>query len=125
MRDDADYSNFTNEKMVMLEILPIDSTREIDLIINEVTLFRTILINLQTNFGKFKVLKEIGKYRIFNFDKFIDETNVYVEGEKRSSMTQSSKNEYVKLENRFLERNTELLVKYRERISELQEIIVQ
>ena len=78
LRDDCDYCNFINDKIVMLEILPIDSTREIDMIINEVTLFRTIILNIQTNFGKFKLLKEIGKYRIYNFDKFIEETEIYV-----------------------------------------------
>jgi hypothetical protein len=51
----------------MLEILPTDSIREIDLIVNEVSLFRTIVLNLQSHFGKFKVLREIGKYRTYNY----------------------------------------------------------
>jgi hypothetical protein len=42
-----------------------------------VTVFRTIILNLEGELGKLRVLKEIAKYRVFNFSKFIEETAVY------------------------------------------------
>ena len=63
----------------MSEILSYESIREIDLIVNEISLFRTILLNLTTIFGKMKVIKEISKYRISNFDKFVDDTQQFVD----------------------------------------------
>lgn len=65
--------------MIMSEILSYESIREIDLIVNEISLFRTILLNLNTIFGKMKVIKEISKYRISNFDKFVDDTQQFVD----------------------------------------------
>lgn len=108
----------------MQEILPADSIREIDLIINEVTLFRTIILNLQSHFGKFKVLKEIRKYRTYNYDRFIEETESYIDLEKRSPLSQTVRTDYYKLENKFLSRNIELLTKYRDRVVEIQDIII-
>jgi hypothetical protein len=78
MREASEYRKFINDKMVMSEILPIDAIREIDLIVNEISVFRTIILNLNSHFGKFKVLQEISKYRILNYEKFIDEAFVYL-----------------------------------------------
>lgn len=56
MRSAPEYQHFINDKLSMTEILSIDSIREIDLIINEISLFRTIILNINTFFGRLKVL---------------------------------------------------------------------
>lgn len=75
----------------MSEILSYESIREIDLIVNEISLFRTILLNLNTIFGKMKVIKEISKYRISNFDKFVDDTQQFVDEEKKGALSLAQK----------------------------------
>lgn len=59
----------------MSEILPAESMKEIDIIINEISFFRSIVLKLTNVFGKTKVLAELKKYRGFNFDKFVEDTN--------------------------------------------------
>lgn len=49
--------------------------KEIDIIINEISFFRSIVLKLTMVFGKTKVLAELKKYRGFNFDKFVEDTN--------------------------------------------------
>ena len=61
------------------------------MIVNEITLFRTIILNIQAHFGKITVLKEIQKYRKYNYDKFIDETANYADLEKKNSLTMNNK----------------------------------
>jgi hypothetical protein len=59
----------------MSEILSYESILDIDIIINEISLFRLILLNISNIFGKLKALKELKKYRGFNYDKYIEEAN--------------------------------------------------
>ena len=75
----------------MSEILSYESIREIDLIVNEISLFRIILLNLNTIFGKMKVIREISKYRISNFDKFVDDTEQFVDEEKKGALSLAQK----------------------------------
>ena len=75
----------------MSEILSYESIREIDLIVNEISLFRIILLNLNTIFGKMKVIREITKYRISNFDKFVDDTEQFVDEEKKGALSLAQK----------------------------------
>lgn len=55
----------------MIEIFSEDSNREIDLIVNEISVFRKIILDLGSCFGKMRVLKEITKYRVYNYDRFL------------------------------------------------------
>ena len=61
----------------MTDALSANSIREIDHIVSEITLFRTISLNLETHLGKIKVLQSIKKYRTYNYDKFMEETSNY------------------------------------------------
>ena len=59
----------------MSEILTAESLRDVDLIINELSFFRSIVLRLNSVFGKTKVLAELKRYRGFNFDRFVEDTN--------------------------------------------------
>lgn len=67
----------------MTEILPAESLRDVDLILGEISFFRSIIIRLGNVFGKTKVLEELKKYRGFNFDRFVEDTNPLAEKERR------------------------------------------
>jgi len=49
----------------------------------------------------------------------MEETSHYGNSEKKGAVTQSNRTDYYKLEYKYLDRNTELLSNYQERIIEL------
>jgi hypothetical protein len=94
VRSSKEYGNFIAERLVMSEILQAESLRDVDLIINEISFFRSIIHRLGNVFGKAKVLAELKKYRGFNFDKFVEDTNSLAEGERRDGESASLKARY-------------------------------
>lgn len=60
-------------------------------------------MNLSTVFGKIKVLAELKKYRGFNFDKYVEDTNVFAEHEKKNGQSIDNKIAYQDIEAKFIE----------------------
>lgn len=94
VRSEKDYEHFIAERLVMSEILSAESLRDVDLIINEISFFRSIVLRLGNVFGKTKVLGELKKYRGFNFDKFVEDTNSFAEQERKNGESSDLKAEY-------------------------------
>jgi hypothetical protein len=46
---------------------------------------------LNTVFGKIKVIKEISKYRLSNFDKFLEDTQQFVDEERKGALSLAQK----------------------------------
>ena len=49
-KETSDYNLFLKNKISITEILSVETVREIDLIINEIALFKTILNNILNEF---------------------------------------------------------------------------
>lgn len=95
LRAAKDYQTFTAERLIMAEILSPESLRDVDMITNELAFFRTIILRLGSVFGKTKVLAELKKYRGFNFDKFVEDTNNFAEQERKSGESPALRAEYL------------------------------
>jgi hypothetical protein len=119
LRAAKDYQTFTAERLLMAEILPPESLRDVDLITSELAFFRTIILRLGSVFGKTKVLSELKKYRGFNFDKFVEDTNAFAEQERKSGDSASLRAEYATVEQRFLSSHNEYNGQYQARVGEL------
>ena len=46
---------------------------------------------------KVQVLREISKYRMFNYDKFVEETSIFLDLEKKGQLGEVQRGEYQKL----------------------------
>lgn len=95
LRAAKDYQTFTAERLIMAEILSPESLRDVDMITNELAFFRTIILRLGSVFGKTKVLAELKKYRGFNFDKFVEDTNNFAEQERKGGESPALRAEYL------------------------------
>lgn len=89
----------------MIEIFSEDSNREMDLIVNEISVFRKIILDLGSCFGKMRVLKEITKYRVYNYDRFLQDTNTFFDLERKGAALSLYKADYNKLHDKFKARN--------------------
>ena len=103
-----------------MTILSSESIKDIDLLVNEISFFRMIILKADTLFGKIKVLSELKKYRGFNFDRFLEDTNQFLEQEKKDGLSSTLKNEYLPLETKFHESNGEYTARFKEKICELE-----
>ena len=112
IRFEKEYENFISEKLVMSEILPAESMKEVDAIIGEISFFRSIVLKLTNVFGKTNLLAELKKYRGFNFDKFVEETNHLAEAERRQGFTAALKLEYKAYEEKFYSSHNEYNMRY-------------